>query len=377
MEPHDRVLGGSGSAAEPSLAGRVDGVPERFVPEEMHGQLVEAEHLLRYGWACRLVAGRRVLDAGCGVGYGTAMLRNAGAGETTGVDSAAAILDVARETAPEGLTYEVADVAQLPFPNGHFDVVVCFEVIEHVDDPDAVLDEFKRVMAPDGILVLSSPNRDRTVPGNPHHRYEYTPGELRVALSARFPEVRLIQQHAMLASVISAGNQPALLVDTPVWSLVTPEPDDELYTLAVAGASVPDLGSSAIALTSLVELREWLNHYHRQDEILRDQLRLIEELDGLRVDGSAAMALLAEREQELAQLPALREQARTTELRLQLQLDSQLEELGLQTERLRDELEEVRTQLERSQAVVRGLTGSLSWRVTAPLRFLKRLATRR
>jgi SAM-dependent methyltransferase len=236
----------------------VNGVPERFVPGEMHGELIEAEHLLRYHWAARFVAGRSVLDAGCGTGYGTMMLASAGARRVTGVDIAGAVIALARQSAAENVFYETADVAQLPHVDASFDVVVCFETIEHVHDPAAVLDELKRVLAPGGLLLISSPNRDRTIPGsNPHHVHEYTPDEFRDALQARFPRVRLVQQHSVLASVISVERQQGLLPDASVWSVAPTEAGDEHYMLAAAGREIPDLGSSALTLAGFMEVRYW------------------------------------------------------------------------------------------------------------------------
>ena len=187
----EHVAVGADSSAGASLSGSENGVPEQFVPAEMAGELVAAEHLARYGWAGHLVKDRRVLDAGCGVGYGSTMLSDAGAREVTGVDVAESVLEVARQGAPQNVRFEVADVASLPYAADSFEAVVCFEVIEHVDDRNRVLDELRRVLAPDGLLIISSPNRDRYVPGNPHHRHEYTPRELREALEARFPAVAL------------------------------------------------------------------------------------------------------------------------------------------------------------------------------------------
>ena len=76
-------------------------VPERFVPESMRDELLAAEHLARYEWAGGLAPGRRVLDAGCGTGYGAEMLAAAGAASVMGVDSAAAVVEAARR-APAG-----------------------------------------------------------------------------------------------------------------------------------------------------------------------------------------------------------------------------------------------------------------------------------
>ena len=105
---------------EIDLAGRRDGIAERYVPELMRGELLEAEHLARYRWAAPLAAGRRVLDAGCGMGYGAVMLLTAGASEVVGVDLAQAVLDAARPTMPAGVVLEVGDVRALDADDGSF-----------------------------------------------------------------------------------------------------------------------------------------------------------------------------------------------------------------------------------------------------------------
>src|SRR4051794_31774872 len=103
------------------LTNLVDGVPERFDPTSMRGDLVEAEHLARYAWAGALVAGRRVLDAGCGLGYGAAALARAGAERVVGVDIAEAVVEAARTSAGPKVELEVGDVRELEFPEASFD----------------------------------------------------------------------------------------------------------------------------------------------------------------------------------------------------------------------------------------------------------------
>lgn len=233
------------------LSGASEGVPERFVPEEMHGQLVEAEHIARYWWATRFADGRRVLDAGCGTGYGAEMLRRAGAAEVVGVDIAEPVLAFARRET-DGVEFEVADLRSLPFGDGRFDLVACFEALEHVDDPDAVLDELARVLAPGGLLVISSPNRDRYVPGNPHHRHEYVPRELHAALASRFKSVELLRQHVMVASVLSGAADEPSLPSAAVRRFIEPGTEDQIYTIAMAGDHVADPGHAVVTLTQFV-----------------------------------------------------------------------------------------------------------------------------
>lgn len=336
----------------PDLSGSVNDIPERFVPEEMHGQLVEAEHLARYLWASQYCAGLRVLDAGCGIGYGAAMLKHAGAREVSGVDISEPVIDAARHSAPEGVSFEAADVVALPFPDNSFELAVCFETIEHVEKPDSVLDELARVLAPSGLLLISSPNRGRYMPGNPHHRHEYVPAELRAALSERFASVRLARQHVMIASVLTSDHGDEPFEHSLVRRMIEPGGEDEIYTLAIAGEHLPDPVPATVTLTQFVELRKWLELYDEQHERLCRQKELLDELDTLRGSRTEALALLAEREQELAELPALHERVQAAG-------------------RLRAQLLETEERAQRAERVIVDLQQSFSWRITAPLRRLK------
>jgi SAM-dependent methyltransferase len=248
--------------------------PERFDPKAMHGSLMEAEHLARYWWAASLVSGRRVLDAGCGTAYGSEILARAGASEVVGVDADPAAVKEARASTA-GVTLEVADARDLPHPDGSFDVAVCFEVIEHVDDPETILDELRRVLGRDGLLVVSSPNRDVYPPGNPHHRHEFTPDELADALSARFEHVRLVRQHDWLGSgVVEDGDFGATdgAFDAVVRKAVEAAPGEELYTLALASGAELPAAEPLVVLTETADAKWWQEQLDR----LRDERDTIE-----------------------------------------------------------------------------------------------------
>lgn len=345
-------------------------VPERFVPESMRGESIEAEHFARYRWAAQFAAGRRVLDAGCGVGYGSAMLAKAGALEVIGVDLAADVVeDAAANYQLTNLVFAAENVEELAYEGRRFDLVVCFEVIEHLVNRDRALDEFRRVLAPDGLLVLSSPNRDTYPPGNPHHIHEYLPEELRSELQVRFSEVQLHRQHTWISSGIldderfAAGDETRL--DAETYKLADNQPGKELYTVALA--SVGTLPASAtepvMELSAPVELRRWDQLWHEQDDTLHQQNDLLQERESLIREhvtdlerNSHELWLLREQlasaERELARVPEL--EARTQEL---TSLNEELIELT-------DELDTLRELRDAYQIVVH----SSSWKITRPLR---------
>src|SRR3954454_22055662 len=156
---------------------------ERLIPEAVQGELVLAEHLARYRLAARLAQGRRVLDAACGEGYGSVLLDEAGAKEVVGVDLDPATVAHAREV--HGIACVEAYVADLPFDDGSFDLVVSFETIEHTEEPERALDEFARVLTAAGLLIISTPNAHEYLDENPYHVREYTSSEFIDALRTR------------------------------------------------------------------------------------------------------------------------------------------------------------------------------------------------
>ena len=343
---------------ESDLTNRVEGVPERFAPASVRGELTDAEHLLRYAWAARLAPGRRVLDAGCGLGYGSRMLRRAGAAEVVAVDIAEAVIEAAGADAEPGLSFTVGDVGDLDFEDGSFDLVVCFEVIEHVHDQRRVIGELVRVLAPDGLLVLSSPNRAVYVPGNPHHVHEYLPDELHAALAESLEYVRLWRQHNWICSAILddesfESQNLARVRDLWVEKVAGEEPGRETYTVAVASnAPLPEPAPGAI-LTGTAEVRKWLDLYHEQQEILEGLAARIEAIGHDRAELAELRERLAEAERGLAASPASSGDQPADEATAALV-----------------------ARVEAAERNLHNVVNSPSWRITSPLRAAKRLAKR-
>ncbi len=177
---------------------------ERFTPECVRE--IRYEHLHRYAWAQRLVAGLDVLDAACGEGYGSSILAGS-ASSVLGADLDQQSIDHARRRyrAPN-LGYRQADCTALPLAENSFDAVVSFETLEHLEAQQALMTEFRRVLKPGGFLLLSSPDRktysDQTGFDNPHHVRELYREELEALLKAHFSHFRLFGQKLMFNSAI-------------------------------------------------------------------------------------------------------------------------------------------------------------------------------
>jgi SAM-dependent methyltransferase len=172
--------------------------PERIVPDETSPGIV-ALHLKRYEFAAPLCRDRDVLDAGCGVGYGSAFLASS-ARRVVGVDLDPDAIAYARERyARPNVEFRVGDLVDLDLPDAFFDVVCSFETLEHVSDVDAYLGEMTRVLRPEGVFVVSTPQAEATTeaPENPFHRVELSRADFEALLRRVFGEVELFGQRRL------------------------------------------------------------------------------------------------------------------------------------------------------------------------------------
>jgi 2-polyprenyl-3-methyl-5-hydroxy-6-metoxy-1,4-benzoquinol methylase len=361
----------------PSGLSDASDVAERFDPATMQGQIIEAEHLARYNWISPLAHRRRVLDAGCGTAYGSALLARAGALEVIGVDRASDVLDAARAELPAAVLLEAADVTTLPYEDGRFDLVVCFEVIEHLDDPGQALDEFRRVLGPGGLLAVSSPNRGACPDRNPHHVHEYVAAELEQELARRFAFVRLDRQHTWVASGVlddekfGMDGDGVLETDVCVRKLASFEPGADLYTLvALAGHSELPRPTATLELAAPVELRRFDALWQERSEVLERQAQLLSDQERAFADHTAYQSdlqgeivqlrkELARAETELARMPAL--DAQVQEL---IEVNDALLQLNNDLAKRQLEFDELVAMADRYTVVVE----STSWKLTRPLR---------
>lgn len=136
-------------------------------------------HLNRYAITKSFCENKRVLDAACGEGYGSYLMKKWGANEVFGLDIDEDTIGKANKFfGSTGLKFQCHTVEKLPFPDCYFDMIVSFETIEHLDRPDEFLKEIRRVLKPGGTIVISCPNdpyyyKEDNV-SNPFHKRKYT-----------------------------------------------------------------------------------------------------------------------------------------------------------------------------------------------------------
>jgi SAM-dependent methyltransferase len=303
---------------------------ERVIPGKVDADLLN-EHVARYAFAARLAKGRRVLDAGCGSGYGAARLAQE-AREVLGIDvSQEAVDDATQQYRAANLRFECADCLDIPAPAGTFDLVVAFEIIEHLNDWRKFLEQARRVLAPDGQFVVSTPNRlyyaeARAGLGpNPFHVHEFEYDEFRGELEAVFPHVTMyLENHtdAIVFTPAAPGPMDSAIDEADA------APEHAHFFLAVCGSTK----TAVSGLTWVPRAANMLREREQHIEVLESQLqeriaRVVQLQDELVSEQAKARARINELETELRNTVE-------TATRLAGELDAKVGELGQCVEHL-------------------------------------------
>jgi SAM-dependent methyltransferase len=144
-------------------------------------------HRAPYIHALELAGSGRILDLGCGSGYGTAEL----------ADSLTRIVGLDRippdsQNRRDNIDWVRADLRGNPLTSGAFDLILSFQVIEHLEDPSVYLESIQRLLAPGGEALITTPNLLTSDKINPFHVHEYEAEELRACLAPFFDEVEMM-----------------------------------------------------------------------------------------------------------------------------------------------------------------------------------------
>ena len=222
---------------------------EHFIPGT--SRITEIESFHRYHAAASLCSKCRVLDAASGDGYGSAILASQAA-RVWGIDqNKEAVTQAAVKYQQPNLSFLAGDVEEMPFENASFDRVVSFETIEHLIDQRKFLSEVRRVLAPEGVLILSSPNkssfRARNRQENLYHINELEPETLLELIREFFPNAVCYGQDAFYNSVISGSGESSYFVrDNENNVLQQNSLDHVQYSIIIASAGeLPSLAPSS------------------------------------------------------------------------------------------------------------------------------------
>jgi len=343
---------------------------ERVIPGQVNDDLW-GEHVARYALATRFAQGPRVLDLGCGTGYGTADLARV-ASTATGVDLAPEAIDYAERHFPSARFLQCSASA-VPFPPGSFDLVTAFEVIEHLEDWRTLLAEAHRVLEPNGLLIVSTPNkryyaeaRAKSGP-NPFHEHEFEFAEFRTALGEFFPHVRILFQDRIEAFAFYDGVQapgteaelarPSGDAETANFFIgicsCAPLPRVSNFLYAPRAANLLREREEHIRLLEqeLAQVRTWLqettaDRNHLQKQLESEQARALQIITELNEENRRKTDWALEIEQRLTAEVELRTKQLTDTVRLLDTAEATVVERTEWAQRLDTQLQETIAQLE-------------------------------
>jgi GT2 family glycosyltransferase/SAM-dependent methyltransferase len=337
---------------------------ERCVPWAPDVQVVY-EHMHRYLWASQLVDGCRVLDLASGEGFGAAILARS-ASSVLGIEIDQLTVDHSNLNYGSGrIEYVLGDAQDLSaYEDGSFGAVVAFEMIEHVEDQARVLSEVARVLAADGVLVMSTPDRRAysggEVSANPFHLRELDRDEFKAMLGEHFEHVGIWGQRTITGSALSAFDGSVEVGGSLSQTFfIQPEGDEwslaagisPLYLVAVAAnQGLPPLAAESTLADGGIGLLRSAERRHA--ESIAAINRAADER------ASAATTEAERRNQEREQLQtALRE--RDTELAARRQRIAQLAEAG---DRDAAAIRDLSAELVTAQRVTAEMSQSVMWK---------------
>ncbi len=368
----------------------IDWTGERCVPWAPDVQVVY-EHMHRYLWAAQIVRGKRVLDLGTGEWFGEALLAESAA-SVAGVDVDERTVEHATlNWSSPSVSFTTGGALDLSrFEAGSFDAVIAFETVEHVTEQERMLAEIDRVLAPDGVLIISTPDRRLCSEGsgqvNPFHERELSYEEFSALLAKTFENVAVWGQRTITGSHLGVVQGQ---------SHIAPKPDDSrvassdffierageewrvagepaaLYMVAVAShAQLPRLAPSSTLGDCGLEL------LHASEREAREVATgLLGERDAAKQRAAETAAELARREAEFAE----HEVARDAELqRRDAVLTEQDERIAYQDNELVrghariSEMQAVQldlhAQLEQARSLTARVEASVTWQTLQRIR---------
>lgn len=197
---------------------------ERAEPGRADWSELAAPHLARYLFAVEYAREKRVLDAGSGSGYGAFLLAHHEAADVLGLDiDPPAVQAATQHFAHPKLRYALGDCETLDAIPGPFDLICNFENIEHLPHPQRFLEQAARRLAPGGLALISTPDRNACPPfvgGRPRNRFhvhEWYLDEFRALLAPYFAEIE-IRAQVQSTSLCARQDALAALREGLVWS---------------------------------------------------------------------------------------------------------------------------------------------------------------
>jgi ubiquinone/menaquinone biosynthesis C-methylase UbiE len=251
---------------------------ERYLFSQIDDQ-ISVEHKHRYQLASLFTSDKKTLDLGCGSGYGSVYLNKASS--YLGVDiSPETIEECTSKFSGDNIKFKVANAQNLDLLDASFDVITCFEVLEHVTEPEKIVSEASRVLSPDGLFISSTPDIENynsvLFEPNPFHLREMNRTEYQQLLTSQFRYNKIIGQYFSQCSFIFDSESSSNL-----WTQASEKEGGgefkPLYWIGISSnLELPDFDIKSLFPSSFSRnLGGELVQMKKQSDIFHDELRKI------------------------------------------------------------------------------------------------------
>ena len=366
---------------------------ERYVPGTW-SKLAEYEHMPRYRLACKLAPDKQVLDFGCGTGYGSAMLAEI-ADSVTGLDIDSKAQIWARDCHHNpNLNFHQCDDLGATFAPRSFDLVTCFEMIEHVDQATqkATVASIARLLRDDGILIISTPNPDVTklYGDNPYHLREMTEREFLELLSEHFSHITILKQKVRIGVSFDGSDND----EVHHWSSEKPiacsKPVEPIAFIAICSKKINVDISPFISFDDTDYILEFVKREKKLHQIRFEAYSLAEEFSqqvkALQSEMNSAQLHINRQTGELdsyrSQAKEFSQQVKALQSEMnsaQLHINYQTGELAVFGEKMaakESAVKELNQTLADRDHLIAAMQSSIGWIVTKPIRVMVKLVSR-
>lgn len=240
---------------------------ERLIPKLNQNTAFYYEHINRYLFASQFSKNKIVLDCACGTGYGSYLMAKHGkAKQIYSIDISLETISYAQQNYPhKNIIFSVDDASTLSsLKSKSIDLITSFETIEHLSQPQSVLKQFKRVIADNGTLIISTPNKDNYHEDNKFHLHELNLEQFSKILHKYFKNVQILEQKYYLSQEISPtnhnkninfNNQNFSTSNSNKFSVLDNRKTKPEYYIAICSNSkLPEIFSQQISLNSVDSL---------------------------------------------------------------------------------------------------------------------------
>jgi ubiquinone/menaquinone biosynthesis C-methylase UbiE len=264
------------SSDKKSQSKTIENTGERMVPAFQRGKLEYGEHIARYEALAGMVEGKTVLDIASGSGFGTEIISR-WAKKVYGVDYSDDAIEYAKANFSNSKTvYMQGDATAIPIEDKSLDVVISFETLEHIENYKKFIEEIRRVLKPDGLLVLSTPNDIEFPEGADFHVHEFKDKELQTLVKKYFknlkPYYEVTWKYAAILDEKTIAQESSLSINTFNLAPVNLKKALYFYFLC-SNRPIKETVAPVGAISEHWSTRELLEHNADMDKYIRKTMK--------------------------------------------------------------------------------------------------------